>query len=260
MFETAINHQNNGKIIINADDYGYDESHTVGVVKAFEQGLISNTTIMVNMPYFNEARALAEQHNIKDKIGLHLNLVEGVPLTEAIKSCPTFCDANGILHGGWRSSVLKTCFLNKREKKALKQEIIAQFKLFEQSGFSLKHFDTHGHAHTYFSVWKLINRTLKEHHLDYNVRIAKNLFSEPPSKLKTLYKKAINKKIPASIQCSNYFTDIKGYLKNCSTLKENAITEIMCHPCWVDNALYNPEDLQLEDLKNNLPHWDISNF
>lgn len=257
--KNIVKAQFKGKIIINADDYGYDEAHTLGVIKAFEEGLISNTTIMVNMPFFAEACSLAEKHGIKDKIGLHLNLVEGVPLTDGIRNCATFCNEDGIMHGLWRQSVSKTSFLNNNEKSLLKQEILAQFLLFEQSGFSLKHFDTHGHAHTYFSVCKLLKNMLKEKGYHYNIRIAKNLSDTKSNSLKSLYKKAINKYIPRKVRCSNYFTDIKGYLKNPS-LSEESITEIMCHPCWIDGAIFNPDDFQLTELKDRLPHWDIDHF
>lgn len=251
---------NQTKIIINADDFGYDESHTTGIIKAFELGLISNTTVMVNMPFFDESCRLAEKYGIKDKVGLHLNLVEGTPLTKEIQSCSTFCDKDGKLHGLWRTSVLKTSILNKYEKSLLKQEIIAQFTLFEQKGFSLKHFDSHGHSHTYFSVWKLLLSILKDKKYDYTVRLAKNLFDAKASSLKTIYKKAINKKIPNKMRCSNYFTDIKGYLKNASLLHDDSIIEIMCHPCWVNDGLYNPNDLQLSELHSQIICSNISSF
>ena len=248
------------KIIINADDYGCDEKHTMGILKAFEERLITNTTIMVNMPFFEKSCELAEKNGIKDRIGLHLNLVEGFPLTEDIKKCSTFCDENGLLHGLWRSSLVKTSVLNKKEKELLKQEIIAQFSLFEERGFTLKHFDTHGHAHTYYSVWKVILKVLKEKGYDYNVRIAKNIFDGNSHDLKSLYKKAINRKIPKEMKSSDYFTDIKGFMKNSTSLDNGSVTEIMCHPCLIDGALVNPGDLQLDELKKRLSDFKLSCF
>ena len=255
-----LNLQIKGKIIINADDFGYDESHTMGILKAFEVGLISNATVMVNMPHFDEACVLSEEYGVKDRIGLHLNLVEGIPLTEGIKQCSTFCDANGIMHGLWRRSIWKTTFLTKKERELLKQEIVAQFSLFEQKGFPLRHFDTHGHAHTYFSVWNVIVSVLKARREPYQVRIAKNLFDRNAYGLRALYKKAMNFVIPHKMHCSDFFTDVKGYLHNALLLNEDSVTEIMCHPCLVDGMIFNPDDLQITELKQHRPQWEISRF
>lgn len=247
-------------VVINADDFGYDEAHTIGIIRAFEEGLITNTTIMVNMPYFNEACEYAEQYGVKDRVGLHLNLVEGTPLTEGIKKCSTFCDENGNLHGLWRKSVIKTSWLSAEERTLLREEILAQFMLFEQKGFTLKHFDTHGHSHTYFSVWRLLMSIIGETKWTHNVRLAKNLFDSKALSLKSLYKKVINCLIPRKMHCTDYFTDVRGYLKNASQLSADDVTEIMCHPCLVEGKIQNPGDLPITELTHRIPHLVMRHF
>ncbi|MBQ1453116.1 MAG: ChbG/HpnK family deacetylase [Ruminococcus sp.] len=78
------------QIIINADDYGLNERNSKAIAQAFENGLITNTTVLANGEYLDEALALAREKNFFDKLGVHLNLTEGEPLTEDIKSCPRF--------------------------------------------------------------------------------------------------------------------------------------------------------------------------
>ncbi len=73
------------RLIVNADDFGYSHDVNMAIVEAFEKGYITNTTIMVNMPGFDEAVELSKKYGFFDKVGLHLNLFEGVPLTGGIK-------------------------------------------------------------------------------------------------------------------------------------------------------------------------------
>ena len=39
------------KLIINADDFGMCEGNSLGILLAHEEGLVSSTTVMMNMPY-----------------------------------------------------------------------------------------------------------------------------------------------------------------------------------------------------------------
>ena len=61
------------KLILNADDFGLSPSVNKGIVEAFQQGIISSATMMMNTPYTDEAIELAKKHNLKN-IGIHLNL------------------------------------------------------------------------------------------------------------------------------------------------------------------------------------------
>ena len=72
-------------LFVNADDFGLSHEVNMAIVEAFKKGLINNTTIMVNMPGFEEAVRLAEKYGFFDRVGLHLNLFEGKHLTEDIK-------------------------------------------------------------------------------------------------------------------------------------------------------------------------------
>ena len=78
------------KIIINADDFGLSHDVNLAVVEAFKRGFVTNATIMVNMPGFEEGVALSKENGFFEKTGLHLNFFEGQPLTEDIKSLPLF--------------------------------------------------------------------------------------------------------------------------------------------------------------------------
>ena len=77
---------------------------------------------MVNMPGFAQACQLSKEHGFENQVGLHLNLSEGEPLTDRIKSLPMFCDNDGRFNGAFRRSRRFTFFMSSAEKKAVKEE------------------------------------------------------------------------------------------------------------------------------------------
>ena len=85
------------KLIINADDYGLWEHNSRAIAAAMKQGLITDTTMMATGEWFDEATSLAKEAGFADRIGIHLNLTEGEPLTDEMKNCPAFVE-NGRFH------------------------------------------------------------------------------------------------------------------------------------------------------------------
>lgn len=73
------------KLIINADDFGMCEGNSLGILLAHEQGLVSSTTVMMNMPYALWALDKAEAYPDLG-IGVHLTLTAGKPLLPGKKS------------------------------------------------------------------------------------------------------------------------------------------------------------------------------
>lgn len=59
------------RLILNADDFGYDPAVTRGIERAMREGMVSSTTMIVNSPHSEAAAAQAGGL----AVGLHLNLV-----------------------------------------------------------------------------------------------------------------------------------------------------------------------------------------
>src|SRR5437762_1878512 len=88
--------QRRSRVVVTADDFGMSADINRAVMLAFERGLISNACIMANMPGFGEACDLTHRHDLHDRVGLHLNLSEGWPLTPPIRAQLRFSEANGM--------------------------------------------------------------------------------------------------------------------------------------------------------------------
>jgi len=135
------------KIIINADDFGMSAEANRAIVEAFEKNVISSTTLMANMSGFNEACELAHRHRLLDKIGVHLNLTSGFPLSGPIRKCSRFCDESGMFRS--RQTRFR---LSKEERVAIETEIEAQVKACLDHGLCPTHLDSHHHVHTEWAI------------------------------------------------------------------------------------------------------------
>src|SRR5580692_7283502 len=132
------------EIIINADDFGYSAPVNEAIVKSFRQLLINSTSLMANMPGFEDAiNQLRTNPFLSNRVGLHLNLTEGDPLSEEIKKCPRFCDATGGFAYKRRHPLF---FLTATEQKAVYEEMKAQIEKMVSAGIYPTHLDSHHHV------------------------------------------------------------------------------------------------------------------
>ncbi len=135
-------------IIVNADDFGMSSSVNAAIVESIRQGWISSATLMGNMPDFDEAVELTHLHKLVGRIGVHLNLTEGAPLTDAIRRQPRLCSRDGQLHA--RARDLHT--VSRDERSAIHTELRAQVLACRNAGVEPSHLDSHHHVHSSWAV------------------------------------------------------------------------------------------------------------
>ena len=181
------------KLIINADDFGISHEVNEAITLCLNKNYINQTTIMVNMPYVDEAVELSKDNGFSDRVGLHLNLVEGKPLTERIRDT-IFCDE----HGMFISRIMKTpkyrMRLDKKTSECVCYEIEAQIKAFLDLGIGRKHLDSHQHSHVNPSIKGILMPIMEKYDFD-DIRLSRNIPSNEMSIFKRIIKHRINKKI-----------------------------------------------------------------
>lgn len=64
-------------LIVNADDFGQSPGVNQGIIKAFEKGIVTSTSLMVRFPTAGEAAIYAKEHPDLS-VGLHFNIGEWV--------------------------------------------------------------------------------------------------------------------------------------------------------------------------------------
>lgn len=222
------------RIIINADDFGLNEHCSKAIAQAFEEGLITDTTMMATGEYFDEAIALAKEQGFIDKVGIHLNLTEGEPLTEDIKHCSRF-----VTDGEFNKQYNRTKRLSKIEKYAIYMELTAQVEKIQNAGIQITHSDSHHHIHTAVFIAPIAVQVCKEHGID-KMRLHRNIGNISAIKLfiKNNYNKWLHKQ---GFKTSEYFGSLLD-IENAEILDN---CEIMVHPDFdKDGVLIDRHDME----------------
>ncbi len=138
--------------MINGDDFGMTESCTRAICLALKKGLITHTTMLANGGCFEQAVVLAREQGFAEKIGWHINLTEGKPLTDVMSRCPLFV-RGGLFHKAYLNNPRT---LTPDEQNAVIEELTAQANRLRDSGISIRHADSHHYIHTYQFIAPLV--------------------------------------------------------------------------------------------------------
>lgn len=236
------------KVIVNADDYGWDENRTKAILEAYRLGAITTTTVMVNMPWFEKSIELAKENGLFKNIGLHLCLTEGRPLTDMIKSSRLFCDKAGNFTGMFHKQAKWRLWLPPFERKAVREEIEAQMALYVETKIPMMHLDSHHHAHTDFSIAQIVLPMAQEFGFK-TVRLSRNL-GKRLSVAKRVYKYFFNEYQRRYLQPNaEHFCSFDDFISRRSEIPDETVVEVMTHPLYqrVGKLMLNGELMEGKD-------------
>ena len=230
---------NRQALIVNADDFGLTESCTKAIAEAFRRGLISSTTACANGEAIGEAYRIATEAGFADRVGIHINLTEGKPLTAGIAADPFFCEG-GVFHG----HINRLKKPGKESLAHLREEVAAQIERLRALGFSVSHADSHHHIHTGVFLIGTIEAVLKRYGIQ-KIRLHRNLGAI------RFYKKIVKNRFNKRLRKHGFTTTEKmGSFADLQAMPEVAcahLTEIMVHPdldaagVLIDRAEYESE-------------------
>ena len=141
-------------LIVNADDFGISEGVNRGIVEAHLKGILTSTTVMANMPAFEQAAQLRRDHPSL-AAGVHLNLTAGNPLLPP-HQLPSLVDREGHFLGGRR--LLLGLTLGRVDLRQAEAELSAQLERAISAGFSPDHLDSHHHLHCHPMLQPIVVR------------------------------------------------------------------------------------------------------
>ena len=244
------------RLILNADDFGRSSVINNAVLRSFGQGYCTNTTILANMPGFAEAVELAHQYRLSDRVGLHLNVCDGVPLTERIKHCRRICTIEGVFRNDNRPLLLT---LSTEERMALAEEICAQIDCCRKSGLPLSHLDSHCHVHNEWGVTGVVIRMVRRYGIRY-VRLSRH--RDPSSTWwKNGYRAFINMRLRREgLAGTDFFGTVADAIHLHNQVKNPFAMEVMLHPTLdandrvVDFFLDGTLKERLEELQKATSH------
>ncbi len=233
-----------GKIIVNADDFGHSSLINAAIVSCFQQHLISSTTIMANMPGFEDACSLAISNGLTDRVGIHLNLTEGQPLVSKVSTNLAICDASGYFRRR------RPRLLSKYDRAMIAEEVAAQITRCHDAGLRLTHADSHQHVHNEPMVFLAIRPVLKQFGIS-RLRISRNMDALPATSFKRIAKTCFNRWIEScGLRTSKFFGSVKNFedFRTTSRVAGHSF-EILTHPS------FNKQGVLVDHL-DNLPLVD----
>jgi len=240
------------QVIVNADDFGLNEPTNAVILRAFHSGLISSATAMANMPAFRNACALARQQPmLRGRVGLHVNLSHGRPLSEAILQEPAFCNGAGEFEFGLSR---KSLWLSRRTRQAVERELAAQWQHCLSLGLLPSHLDSHQHVHNIWPIGEILARFAAREGVP--VRLARNIGRNIGSG-KRLFKSLLNRRLRqlAGSTADHVCTpvDLRDGL-----VPEDGVLEVVVHPSALGcadfgDAYLNSGESLMELLEQRLP-------
>ncbi|TLG77076.1 chitin disaccharide deacetylase [Culicoidibacter larvae] len=206
------------KIIVNADDFGLTKNVSNGIVEAWKNGIVTSTTMMMNLGESTDyAIELAKKYPDLP-IGVHLNIRMGKPLTEGLTN---IVDENGDLY---KQNLQDLAGYDLNE---VEQEYRAQIKKFYAAGLVPTHIDSHHHSHGVPGIDDVTLKIAKE--FDLPIR---PLFTEgkaaaagiqsPDTMIGDFYQEGVS---------------VQGLIDSINELPDDIVVDIMTHPAVVDDEL-----------------------
>jgi len=210
----------NMKIIFNADDFGYSKGANLGVIEAYQKGLVRSTTIMAGMSGFDHAVKLLKE-NLGLGIGVHLTLTTGKSVGGTYSTITD--DVGGFLP---LIEIERRAHAGELDMAEIEAEYEAQIEKVMDEGIQPDHFDSHHHTHNLPGIVEVFLRLAKKY--DVGVRINdKNLLVGEFADIKTtdVFEEGFHGDGATA-------ENLKDIIAGC-----NGSLEIMCHPAYVDNVL-----------------------
>lgn len=218
------------KYIITADDFGMSASTNSTILRGIDEGIISSTNIMMNMPYLDGCAELFKRRRVF--IGIHWNLTAGKPLSPP-EVVPSLVDNDGYL---FKFSTFK----DKAYKGDIKQEdvrieLIAQMELYIKKYGKPDYWNTHNHAQMVTPLFETMVNVASEYdvlHMRNNHKLymgvnlkyaAKNLVID------SMYKTAKKKNMRMPDGLISFSDKFPRYSLKSYCLRGDGIAEIMVH-------------------------------
>src|SRR6185437_6464549 len=163
-------------VTFSADDFGLSEAVNEGIERAYLDGVLQATSLMVAAPAAADAIRRARA-NPALRVGLHLVVIEG-PAVLPHAEIPDLVDATGQFPSDQLRLGLNY-FFRPGTRRQLAAEIRAQFAAFAATGLTLDHANAHKHMHLHPTVGRLMLDIGREFGLT-TIRVP----AEPPAVLK----------------------------------------------------------------------------
>lgn len=211
-------------LIVNADDCNLTPKVTEAILGAHATGIVTSTTFMLNLRVATDVvREIVACKKLG--VGLHLNLTFGEPLSK-----PAL--VKGLLDKDGRFKRLPEYLKKFPPTVEIAEEFRAQFQRFVKLFKRLPtHVDVHHHLHDHTPFFDALTALVKKDGLP--IRWTR-LLAEPNLKISRRGLKTTDH-FYGNLDPHTFWTD--EVLRHLLFTLPEGVSEVMCHPGWVDDEL-----------------------
>lgn len=209
-------------LIVNADDFNLTEGVSRGILDAHRDGIVTSTTVVVNLPGLERSRDLAGEFPHLG-LGLHLNLTFGPPVLPPGR-VPSLVDGSGRFVRD--PARLRTV----GAPAEIRAEWAAQVERFKDVfGSRPTHLDSHHHVHRHPRILETALDLAET--LDIPLRA---LTPEMAQRIRASRLPAVDE-MAGDVGPEAFWQPARlvDFLRGLA----GGVTELMCHPGYVDDAL-----------------------
>lgn len=224
------------RYLVRADDFGLSEGASLGILKAYNEGIVTSTSMIVNLDYSKQAAELLDDSKIC--VGLHVNIVLGKPVSAKVDHLVDL-DTGNFLSSKYYRNLDENIDPLAEYENDLVVEINAQLdKFIELLDRKPDYIDTHAiRSKTLTSV---VSKIAKENDLKFiaDEDLSNNLTKIPTRTVSIydLYKSSVEPE------------EIMEQIKDGFTGNDTFITVI--HPAYLDIEILRRSTLTLDRLSD----------
>ena len=248
------------KLIVNADDFGLTHEINQGIIKAYNEGILTSTSLVASGEAFEEAVTLIHQHPNLD-VGVHLTLIEEKSVLPPVE-IPSLVNNAGYFRKSAKHFTSDYLF-NRIMLDDVRRELRAQIQKIHREHILLSHVDSHQHIHI---IPKILSITMELTH-EFQIKAIRAPFEQIrwsnflhinkwPRLIQQLGLNFFARHVRHRIKGRSpdyFFGFFYGGCLNTSRLARmisrlpNGVSEIMCHP-----GLHNGRSME------KYAHWGYS--
>jgi predicted glycoside hydrolase/deacetylase ChbG (UPF0249 family) len=226
-------------LIVNADDYGYFECVSKGILQAAAHGIVTATGVFATSRHFPEHAAWLRDCDALDA-GVHLNLTDGAPLTSDMEKA--LSRWSGRFPG--KFSVATAVLSGAIEVEDVRREWRAQIERCFESGLGVRFLNSHEHVHMLPPLFPVASALAAEYgiaHIRFPTAEFARGWSPGPLLRSVIVRtlEAINRRAAAPAaeflgMAPSGKLDLAYLERSVSRLCAGRVYELMCHPGQFD--------------------------
>ena len=233
-------------LLITADDFGFSPSVNEAVLRAAEFGTLHAASLMVNMPFAEEAVANTKRRVPKLSLGLHISLTSGKACATK-EEIPLLVDSAGHFKYGFVGILMLLRGQNRAEAtRQIHKEFTAQLaeadRLVKEYGIEFDRLDSHQHVHVLPGIFETLVDEARQRH--WTLRIPRERFGSARRFFRRLYswgpagllKRALLKYFLPPVEGADYFGILdtgkmgQAAWEEILAVANRPVTEVNVHP------------------------------